>query len=262
MDYWWKENRRFVLCLAAGIGTFLLWKTLILSPLNRGVTDVERSREMEEHALQTRLAGGVPSEETIDRAERDLARLRQAVDELVNRIAFPVDLPRTGIREQFQDMLIRIGEEIRDLCVKNRVVLSEDIQRFGFPPDQEGSEEIYSEWLMRLAALDRVLRLAIEAQIDRMDTIDACHGTEEKGSVVVRKGLYLNSLNLRIVIQGSAQSVFKILHGLQMKGSYLRIERFSAVKTDPHKDTFTLDMVTGLLLLDKTGTFDVRKEPS
>lgn len=250
MDYFWKEHRTFLAAVGGAVAAVILYNALVLGPLREAARSAAAQRERDRRDLEARAAQGVPSEETsrLARAEREQAR--KALTALAAEAAFrPADRfrkPAEGARAHYEDLKIKLAEELRQKAVKARIPLAP------FSIADDGGDERVEENLLRLAAVERLATLAIESEVERIEAIDASAGPPAReADPSGPKSSFVTPYGVLMKFAGRAESVFKVLHGVQKKGQYLAVTQFEARRSEASKDLYQATLTVALLRVDE-----------
>ena len=65
MEYFWKENKRFVLAVAGGLAFLILYQSLVLGRIRSAGDLAERTRRNRQLEIERKMAQGVPTEESL-----------------------------------------------------------------------------------------------------------------------------------------------------------------------------------------------------
>ncbi|MBI4563832.1 MAG: hypothetical protein HY716_03955 [Planctomycetes bacterium] len=251
MDYWWKENKRFVIAASGGALALLLWVGWVVAPANADVAAMRLKREAEERALRVRLQAGVPTEEAIAAAERDRLRLLEDLRSIQADAEFPVEAAYR--LSQGQTAVEWLARQRADLAK----VLDHKCREKGFPripgmlgmpaSFQDLPDAVAEEWLARLAIVKRVCFLAIEhlQKIELTEVVPSDYQDEP----LVRRDRFLNRLTVHLKATGSADALLRFVHALQQKGSYLALDEFSAAADPGRGESVEATLRVGALIL-------------
>lgn len=250
MDYFWKENRTFLLAAAGAVAAAILYHAFVLAPLREGARGAAARRERERRDLEARAAQGVPAEETLRLARAEREQARKALAALVADTAFrPADRfrkPSEGARSHYEDLKIKLAEELRQKAVKARIALAP------FSISDDGGDERVEENLLRLAAVERLATLAIECEVERVEAIDAGAGPASREEDPAGRGAsFVTAYPVFMKFAGKAESVFRVLHGAQKKGEYLAVTQFEARRAEASKDLYQATITVALLRVDE-----------
>src|SRR6516164_6966467 len=90
MEYFWKENKRYLIAVGAGLAFLILYQALVLGRI-RGAADLaERTRKTKQSDLERKMAQGVPTEESLQVARRDRDLTRKMLAAMAPETAFAV----------------------------------------------------------------------------------------------------------------------------------------------------------------------------
>ena len=88
MEYFLKENKKFLAAVGAGLLVALLYNIFVLGPLGSSAAKAKRDLETERGVLKARMANGVPSPDTIRAATVARDRAKQTLATLVTESSF------------------------------------------------------------------------------------------------------------------------------------------------------------------------------
>jgi hypothetical protein len=91
--------------------------------------------------------------------------------------------------------------------------------------------------------------LAVESDIDKIETLDGQYmmDRDERSS---KKSQFLTKYSVFIKVVGKVESIFKVVHGAQKKGSFLAITNFDLSRPDATKDLFEASIAVAYLKVD------------
>jgi hypothetical protein len=209
------------------------------------------------------MADGVPSEETLGVARREVERAKEALAAVRGdagwkegtRFRKPEGESATA---HFHDLKLELYNELQGRAMKANVVFPKRFE-LGAAEDPQ-SEDLARELLLRLAAVERVVLLALDAGVERIDLIDPLYGAESKDQAVTKKGTFLNAYSVLMKFAGRSEAVFKVLHGVQKKGEYFAVPHFEAVRVDPSKDLFAASIAVSLIRVDEKAPIEPKPE--
>lgn len=266
MDYFWKENKPFVIAVGAGALVFLLWWMFVLSPLETAAAQAEARLRRKHRDLEEQMQRGVPEEDAVAQAERYLEQGARIVGDLTARTAFQVaerfqkpkrERPKPYFDGQRLNLFGALPSgKIREQSVKAGIPFPTSIGMEG-----EATDDSAGEMLLRLAVTERLAKTAIAAKVERIESIDALHdvgGVMADPSMV--PGRFLNRLGVFMRFSGSSEAVFKVLHGVQKEGDYLAVTRFEASRPDPTEDRLEAAIAVALLKIEPDKPIEVGVE--
>lgn len=256
MEYFWKENKKFVIAVGGGLVFLMLYYSFVLGPIRKGAADAARDRSRAKADLERRMQQGVPTDDGLVSGRRDRDFNRKLLASMIPEVAF-------GVGERF---VLRKGEKIKELydplkldllkewgkkAVEGKVRFPENV---ALPDDV--SEETATEVLLRLAVVDRLVTLAVDAEVEKIDTLDGLQGLDPNAAP--RKSQFLTKHSAFIRVTGKVESIFKMVHGAQKKGSYLSVTHFDLSRPDATKNLFEASMAVSLLKVDDKGGLETR----
>ena len=249
MEYFWKENKRFVLAVGGGLIVLLLYNSLVLGKIRGDAADAEKTRMREHRDLGRKMGQGVPNDDGLVAGRRDRDQNRKLLASMTPEVAFA--LPDRFQRRKedpllnyFDNLKLDLTKALQDKAVDNQVALTASP---GLPANI--SEETAPEVLARLAVFDRVVNLAIDSGVEKIETVDAEYGMDrdERSS---KKSQFLTKYSVFLKVQGKVESVFRIIHGAQKQGSYLAVTHFEIGRSDATKDLFEASIGVAMLKVD------------
>ena len=253
MDYFWKENKRFVLATAGAFVFLLLYNSFVLSPISKAASAAAATRTNKKRDLERRMAQGVPNDDGLVAARRDRDQNRKLLSAMAPEVAFTIDdkfhkPKKKDLREYFDNLKLDLVEQLKKKAVEGRVALTSNI---GMPDDI--SDETAAEALARLAVVERLVLLAIDSGVEKIDLVDA--PMDDRGA---KKSQYLTKYSVVMKIVGKSESVFKVVHGAQKKGSFLAVTQFEMGRPDATKDLFEASITTALLKIDEKAGLEAK----
>jgi len=254
MEYFWKENKRYLIAVGAGLAFLILYQALVLGRI-RGAADLaERTRKTKQSDLERKMAQGVPTEESLQVARRDRDLTRKMLAAMAPETAFAVpdrfQKPKSQVKAYYDDLLIKLTDELRDKATNGRLAFPPTL---GMPDTV--TDDAVSEMLLRLAVVDRLATLCIDAECEKIETINPMHGADQDDRSS-KKSRFLTKYSVFIRFQGKVDSVFRVIHGAQKKGSYLAVTQFEMSRPDATKDVFEATLAVALLKVDDKGALD------
>ena len=255
MEYFLKENKKFLIAVGAGLLVALFYNIFVLSPLGSSATKAKRDLETERGVLKARMANGVPSPESIRAAGIARDRAKQTLTALVTESSFKApDKFRKPERESgkshFENLKLDLYKELHQKAVNGKIAFPATLG-MGDPADEEAPE-----FLQRLAVVERLAQVAIDAEVEKIEAIDGLAGAGAREDA--KKAAYLTEYGVYMKLTGQAESVFKVLHGVQKKGRYLAVTGFEALRDDGTKDLFAATITVAMLKVDEKGALEIR----
>jgi hypothetical protein len=256
MDYFWKENKKYVIAVGGALAAALLYNAFFLSSLRAAAGAAAQQRKNERRELEARAAQGVPGEEALRAARAERDQSRKLLGALATDVAFKGSdrfrKPGDAARAHYDDQKIRLNEELRDRAVKARIAYTP------FALADDGSDENVAEYLQRLSAVERLAGLAIESDVEKIEAIDASAGRRDADEDDAKKAVFLRKYSIFMKFSGKAESVFKVLHGAQKRGAYLTVTQFEARRPDASKDLFDASITVALLKVDDKAPLEAK----
>jgi hypothetical protein len=256
MDYFWRQNKAFVITVGAGVVAALLWHGCIISPIRRSADAIRQERETADLALVAAMASGQVGEDMIARAEKDLQRTDELVEALIPDVGAPEKPPFRApegkpAADYFGNLHLDVWRKLQESAEQARVGLAQRESPFGRV--SSASPEAARELLIRLALVERICRAAVDAAVDRVDSVTPAPGIADLGEASADPSFFLNLLRVQVKMRGSSESIFKVVHALQKKGSFYAVTSFRAVKEEEHADMFVCELEAAALLVNPKG---------
>lgn len=254
MEYFWKENKRYVILVGSGLAFLILYQSLVLGKIRGAAELAERTRRNKQTEIERKMAQGVPTEESLQIARRDRDLSRKVLASMAPETAFAVPdrflKPKSQVKAYYDDLLIKLTDELKEKATNGRLAFP---QSLGMPDPV--TEDMVPEMLLRLAIVDRLANLCIDAGCEKIEMINPMHGADqdERSS---KKSRFLTKYSVFIRFSARAEDVFKVIHGAQKKGSYLAVTQFEMSRTDATKDVFEAALGVALLKVDDKGALD------
>ncbi len=250
MDYWLKENKRFLIGVA-GMAVFaLLYWIVVLGPIRRGAKKATDQLSASRQNFAVLSAGGVPDERALDQASSDLRAHEQKLDELVRRLRLAVEekyLSKdkyANFREHFEARKLEVRDELSDLAGADR-------ESFGFGAPVLENEAAYQDGLLRLGVAAAAVKLAVPAAESggKITAVEPFRASQNPEPTEV----FARRMPIEMKVVGTAESLFRILHAFQTKGGYLCVDTLSIGRAATSgQDLFEASIVVSGLVVDPT----------
>ena len=255
MDYFWKENKKFVLAVAGAFVFLLLYNSFVLGPIGKAASAATTSRTNKKRELERRMAQGVPNDDGLVAGRRDRKQNRELLAGMAPAVEFAIDEKfrkpkKKDLREYFDNLKLDLTEQLKKKAVEGRVALTSNI---GMPEDI--SDETAAEALARLAVIERLILLAIESGVEKIEMVDGQHDRDDRGG---KKSQYLTKIPVVMKIVAKSESVFKVIHGAQKKGSFLAVTQFDMGRSDATKDLFEASITAAFLKVDEKAGLEAK----
>ena len=259
MDYFWKENKVYVIAAGAGaLGALLYWMFLV-SPFRQEAASAARQRANEKSAYETLIAQGVPARNAPADAATDRDDSQKALAALVKDVAFkPSDRFRKpdgeAAKSFYQDQKLKVEKELKEKAAKAKIEF-----QGGLGLGDDDRDDLLPELLLRLAVIERVVSTAIEAGVEKIEAVDGLAGANDSGPAN-RKGAFLNAHSVFLKVRASSEAAFRILHGVQRKGAYLAVTQFAWAQDDPGRDLGAVSITVAVLRVDEKAPLEPKTE--
>lgn len=240
LDGYWQENKRFVLWVAGGLVVFLI----AFLVLDNSYGAEARSSLARRNGLRRDLAKAYYGASDRDRAQEENDALRAAERALEEAVAFET---REAFRlregagsssNQYFGRVEAVRQDLTLLASRARMTLPEGL---GIERLQTNDEEIIERHMEALDLLDRVLRLAVEAGVDRVVTLQTkLDPTLESRAGVGR--IERTSVQLRFVADPPAVAAFLTLTQSDRFGKPLVVDQYDAKRVAGRDDEVSCDI--------------------
>ena len=260
----WKEDKRFTIVVASMAVIYLLYHWQVLSSIQDEAVKISNDLVNRQNTVKQLLKDGVVSDSAIVKAEVDIKHSDELLLSMKKDIYLKVDnefkLPKDekSPRVYFQQTLLKAKGNLETAAVKKDVGMPKG-ESLGFSIDI--GEKDSSEMLKRLGIVEKVFRRAISAGVSNITAINPVYNVEganwQRGSSGYKKGAFLNAFFVEVKLNGTSESIFRLLHDLQRKNDFLTIRKFLIKKDDPTVDLLQAEIVAGGLIIDEQGSPDV-----
>lgn len=249
MDYFWKENKKFVVAVGGAFVFFLLYNGFVLGPIRKAGDDAARRRLSEKRDLERRMAQGVPTAESLAAARRDKEQNAKLLSAMAPEVAFEVGEKfrkpkKENIKSYYDDLKLDLQKQLQQKAVGGKVAFPNTL---GFPDDV--ADETAVEVLTRLAVVERLVHVAVDSELEKIEVVDAQYGMDRDERGAPRSG-FLTKYSVFVKVVGRSESVFRLIHGLQKKGGYLAVTQFEMGRSDATKDSFEASIGVAFLKVD------------
>lgn len=254
MEYFIKQNKVYLAGVGAMLVAVLLWWLFVLSPITAATETLRIDRENAKSELESKMVGGVATEDMIVRGQKDLERTKELVKTLSAETAYvakdPFKWPDATAAEKFSDINIGEWRKIRERAQASRVGVAQNTSPFQpLPPGAD--PKVAQEMLARLATMVAVCGEAVKSRVDRIERVNPTPDLDADkmvdGSVKPR---FLNSFPVKVTVMGESTAIFKIVHALSKKGEFTALTSFWMTKEDEHTDYWKAEIEATALLID------------
>lgn len=261
MNYAWQERKKFAIPVAAGAAAILVWYLAILGPINGATDRAIRDRKALENQLRLRMQAGVPTDEGVGRAERDKGTFQKDLKEIQDKLAFRPDAAFRA--REGQSSGTKFGQLRHEIATKiDQIRTQKGLDgippELGFPKNFQGlNEPVLGEWLLRLAVVQRVALLALESGAASFKLEESVPDQAQE-EVTVPPGQFLGVLTIKFKVTGTADSLLRLAHGLQVEGpNYLALQAADVVSFDPTRNLLGATMTAAALVVNPDGALTV-----
>lgn len=246
MEYFWKENKKFVLLVGGALVFLVLYNSLVLSKLRSAAALAQSKRSQEKRSLEEKLRSGLPGDDALSLAKRDGDLVRKQMSAMAQESQFKISdrfrkKEKDSTKAFYDGLKEDLKDELQKKAVQGRLTIPPAL---GLPDDS--AEDDAEELLLRLAVVERLVTLAVECGVEKIESIDTKRGSDE-----VRKGAFLRKTPVSLRFSGKPEAVMRMLHGAQKKGAYLAVLHFDALRPDVTRDVFEATMTVALLRMDE-----------
>lgn len=257
MNYAWQERKKFAIPVAAGIVVVLIWYFIILSGIN-GATDRDIvSRKTAELMLRSRMQSGVPTDVAVGEADRDRSSFQKDLKDIQDKLAFKAD--DSFKAKGGQSVAAKFGQQRQAVFSKlDAAVSSRGMDKLPnllkFPQAvNDIPEPVLNEWLARLAIVQRVVTVAIESGVSGITLLEVVP-SEHQDEVTAPADRFLGVLAVKFKVTGSANSIIKMVHGLQQEGPhFLALEAGAITSVGSASNLLGAEFTAGGLVVQPEG---------
>lgn len=255
MDYFWKENKKYLAVVGGALVVVFLYNSFVLSGFRKGAAAAERNLANERARVEKLLAHGEPGEDALNLARNERTQskkqLATALEEMSFKVTDRFKRPASGVKDIVDNLRLNLPKELHDYAVKSKIACPVNI---GVGDDLP--EAVAEEVLLRLAAAEKVVKLAVDSRVEKIDLVNVMDQVDQKTEPVTRKGAFLNRYSILIKFSGTPEAVFKVLHGVQKKGSYLAVTSFALDRPNMAKRLLEASLQVAVLKLDEKSPVD------
>jgi hypothetical protein len=249
MDYFWKENKRFTLFVGGGLLFVLFFHWFVLGPIRAGATKAERDRVNERKDLESRMAQGVPAPDALAAAKRDRDQYQKSLAAVSKELVFkPDDRYKRGERESakahYDNLRLEIEKGLKDKAKDAKVEFNGAVGL-----GEESSPDQIPELLLRMAAAERLVAVALAAGIEKIEQVDAM--ATPSRDAAPGPGAFLNAYGIFFKFRAKAETAYRIAHAVQKKGQYLAVTQLDWSRDDVARDSVLVQMGVAVLSVDE-----------
>jgi hypothetical protein len=250
MDYFWKENKKFVVAVAGGVLAVFLYHSFVLGPIRASAASSERSRTNERRELEAKMAQGVPAPDALALAKRDREQYQKALAAVSKEVVFKADDrfkkgERESAKAHYDNLRLEVEKQLKSKAGMAKVEFTGTLGL-----GEESQADQIPELLLRLAAAERLVSVAIEAggvsKIEQVDAMAALSRDAAPGP-----GAFLNAYGVFMKFTGKSEAAFKIAHAVQKRGQYLAVTHFDLTREDVARDHCAASIGVAVLRVDE-----------
>ncbi len=238
-EAYWQENRTFVLRVAAGAVLFLIGSMVVSGTVGSELV-AKRSALT---SAQRRLAQPAHTAADEQAAREDHTRLGALLAELEQRVDFaprggyrPIAAPATTAR--YLNAVAAVREELLPLARRRGMALDPAL---GLPEQSPTREDELGRYLDGLDVVERAARLALDEQVERIDTLRI----RLDPSLFGRDGAgYVERTSIELSMSGKSAPLLAFLQRTQRAGPRpLIVERATLEASRQRADEARLELV-------------------
>ncbi len=257
MDYFWKENKKFVIATGAGLLVLLVYWSFLVSPFRKDASRAAAERLRERSAYEALIAQGVPADDAPAAAALDRDESQKVLGSLLKDIAFKpakrFEMPAKEAKGHYEDLKLNVQNELKEKAAKAKIDFSG-----GLGMGDDVRDDLLPELLLRLAVVERVVDQAVAAGVEKIEAVDGMAGAD--AGPAVQKGVFLNAYAVFLKVRASSEAAFRILHGVQRKGNYLAVTQFAWAQNDPARDMGDVSITVAVLRVDEKAPLEPKAE--
>lgn len=258
MDYFWKENKKFVIATGAGLLVLVLYWSFLVSPFRKEASGAASERLRQRLAYENLIAQGVPAKDAPAAAALDRGESEKVLGALLKDIAFKpakrFELPPKEAKGHYEDQKLNIYNELKEKASKAKIEFPAHLGM-----GDEVRDDLLPELLLRLAVVERVVDTAIAAGVEKIEAVDGLANAGDSGPAL-KKGAFLNAYSVFLKVRASSEAAFRILHGVQRKGNYLAVTQFGWAQDDPARDMGAVSLTVAVLRVDEKAPLEPQPE--
>jgi hypothetical protein len=215
LNDFWQENKRFLTIVAGGLLVFVVGEAVVGSAFG----DELRAQQRRVRKSTSDLAKTMYQGDDLAAARSENEALRAAVGELAQTVAFrtrpefALDARRGSASSQFFNIVARTREELLTLAGRNNLRAPDSV---GLPALSPTQDEDIERHLEALDVIDRAVRLAVEAGVERIDRIDI----KLDPALGSRQGVgFIERTRVELQLGGAAEPIERFLLATQAQAT-------------------------------------------
>jgi hypothetical protein len=147
MEYFWKENKKFVIAVGGGIVFVMLFYSFVLGPIRKGAEEAARARLNAKRDIERRMQQGVPTEDALVAARRDREQKRRQLAEMTPQVTFNLGDRFTKHKGdklediKYDSLKLDLVKELQKKSVEGKLQFPQNV---GLPDDitEESAQEV------------------------------------------------------------------------------------------------------------------------
>ncbi len=247
----WQEHKKFIIAVAAGLLVFLIGETIIGSSYTSKVQASERTLSSQRASLRQVKPTAKNLREIRDVQSDLAARWQAASEKLIFQSGKRFELRDDEARpdDVYFNVVNEVKREVEEAAERRNIQLPDNL---GLPATTPRTREEAKRYLRALDVVQRVVRLAVEADVLAITDIDIPKGaTRSKRNRRSRDDAdFLERLELRFRVRGSAPSLVRLVESLQAPASYLVLAKDSRILGPEPDDPGPSEAVLVMAALD------------
>ncbi len=254
LNEYWQENKRFVLSVLGGGLVFLIATQVIDSMLGDKLRDQRRTHDSVQRELKKSrflandLATARSQNGELEEAYEDLA----ALVSYPTRAEFTLDSSRGSAGHQYFTAVSRVREDLLRRAGRRNIRIAPDL---GIPADAPTRDDEIARHLDALDLVERVVSLAIEEGVHRIDKIDIKLDPGLRG----RKGVSgVEKTRVKMKMVGPSAPMMRVIAGTQAGGASpaILIEELEVIPERTRSDEARLEVTFLAPRLHQSATED------
>jgi hypothetical protein len=169
LNEYWQENKRFIVSVASGLIVFVTGSMLVNSFFRDDLVQQKKSAASTENKLKNEPMYSTADLTQAEKENEDLKRAVQALSKAVEfqpREPFRLDPQKGSANNQYFQAVSSVREHLLTDCGRGNLRIQEDL---GLPALSPTHESEIARYLAALDLVDRAVRVALSAGIERID---------------------------------------------------------------------------------------------
>lgn len=246
LNDFWQENKRFMTIVAGGLVVFVVAEMVIASAFG----DELRAQERSVRSSTTKLGQTMYQPADLSVARQQNEELRAATVALGQAVAFRarpefvVDPERGSASSQFFNIVARTRDELLTLAGRNNLRTPDSV---GLPALSPTQDDDIARHLEALDVIDRVVRLAVDEGVERIDRIDI----KLDPGLGTRQGVRsIERTRVEFAISGAAEPIERLLLATQaQEDQQLLVQSLEMLPSKQKPDEARLELTLAIARL-------------